>query len=1049
MTLIDDYLKYQKKYSKIYGNKAIVFMQVGSFHEAYATEKKGYDLKKLEPILNLKFTRRDGKEARKEEKEIPATRKNPYMIGFPSISIVKYLTILTQNGYTTIIFDQVESGDEFDRKLTGIYSPGTFISERQTINSNYLLSVYIAEEKQRNFATLLAFGATLIDVSTGECIVHEFYSSSNDEKFGLDELTRLIQAFQPTETVIYFHPVDFDEKNISNIKKYLELDNLLHYFYTYYNGEGNDPINLLSNQSFKINCQNEYLGEIYGINHQATLNKKQSPLEKLDLEKMPYATISLMIMLRYITEHNESLLKNLSYPNIYLYQKHLVLGNDAIKQLNVICSNNLESYNKKFESLFDVINQTTTPMGNRFLKRNLVNPFSQEAKKQIVARYDLIEQLLENKLFEKVKAELKNIYDMERFHRKMGMGIIVPYEFYRLDQFYRATNTIIGLVKNNSKLLELLPEKIIKEFAEYQIAYQKEFEFSSLKKYNKFNDIDESIFKTGIHPKIDEIQTKIDFVRNIIDAIIINLSSLIETTTKKNNNKTELLKSEYNDRDGYYFSITKLRTSALKDKLKKVKRINIRLSNGENFPIEKDDIVFKSLAKGNTKIFITPLMEHTNNLSSEIQNLIKLVKRKFTLSMMTYATTYANVLNKITNFVAEMDFLVSGAIVADKYYYKKPVIPSEENIPSYLCAKKLRHPIVERISTETEYIPNDIELGNVPSESKNGVLLFGLNSCGKTTLAKSVAIAIIMAQIGYYVPAEEFIYEPYMAIYARITGNDNILKGLSSFALEMTELDAILKRTETNGKNTLVIGDEVCRGTEDISGRAIVASTLIDLSQKETSYIFSSHLHDLVNIDEIKKLSNLRIYHLRVDYDENNDCLIFDRRLTPGSGPSVYGLSVAKFLIRNKAFIKSAENIKKKIMNEIRPEISNKQSKYNSKLPVKSCAICHYRPSEFYHKELETHHINFQRDCLSDGKIKSKPYLHKNELSNLVILCSKCHDKIDTGEIIIKGYVDTSYGPMLDYKVDKCKRMNNAIDFLNKLNDKTKNISKKIFYDEE
>ncbi len=182
--------------------------------------------------------------------------------------------------------------------------------------------------------------------------------------------------------------------------------------------------------------------------------------------------------------------------------------------------------------------------------------------------------------------------------------------------------------------------------------------------------------------------------------------------------------------------------------------------------------------------------------------MIKLIKKRFIDSMVRFYTENKLMLNQITSFIAELDFLVSGAIVADKYSYCKPTIPStNESVPSYLNATKLRHAIIERLSEEIAYIPNDIILGNIPVESDkqvnaNGILLYGLNSCGKSTLMKSIGIAVILAQIGYYVPAEKFVYEPYLALYARITGNDNIFKGLSSFALEMTELDSILKRTE-------------------------------------------------------------------------------------------------------------------------------------------------------------------------------------------------------------------------------------------------------------
>ena len=120
-----------------------------------------------------------------------------------------------------------------------------------------------------------------------------------------------------------------------------------------------------------------------------------------------------------------------------------------------------------------------------------------------------------------------------------------------------------------------------------------------------------------------------------------------------------------------------------------------------------------------------------------------------------------------------------------------------------------RHPIIERINEKKEYIGNDIEL------SEKGILLYGVNSSGKSSLMKAVGLNIIMAQSGMFVPAHEFTYEPYHHIFTRIFGSDNIYKGLSSFAVEMIELRNILKRSN---KFSLILGDEICNGTESISG---------------------------------------------------------------------------------------------------------------------------------------------------------------------------------------------------------------------------------------
>uniref|UniRef100_A0A6G6ABH6 Mismatch repair ATPase mutS n=1 Tax=Borely moumouvirus TaxID=2712067 RepID=A0A6G6ABH6_9VIRU len=1050
MSIYDTYFREQEKYSKIYGEKTVVFIQIGKFYEAYCTKNKGYiNLAELEPLLNIKYIRRDNKNSDESKK--------PNQFGINCVAISKNLATLTENGYTVVLFDQKTSnGENIERECVGVFSPGTYLSDRQMQDANYLLSVYISEEKQLSGKNLIAIGLTIVDVSTGTSIVHEFYSSKFDERFGLDELVRIMQTYRPTEIVVYYHPIDYEENAIKNIKLYLELDKFKNkYFFVYHKKNDQDSMKLLNEDTFKINYQNDYLSTIFDLGVQKTLNKNKSAIETLNLQKRTYATISLMIMLKYIAEHNVLLLKNLSYPEIYLYNKHLILGNNAIEQLNVIDSNNLSSYNNKIESVFDVINKTSTPMGKRFLKDNLLNPMSQDNKEAITKRYDVIEKLINDELYKKVKTELKNIYDMERLHRRMGMGIIVPYEFYRLDSFYQATNRIIALIKNDKTIKNIIGEPVIKDFLEYQINYNKVLDLDKLQNYNNFTEIDHSFFKVGVYPNIDKVQEQITYVRSLIKSISEYFTNLIESKCMKSKNK-DILVMESNEREGYFFTINKSNEKFLKEAINKCKNIKIELSVNNSLKLTKEDIVFKQLPKGRTKIFVTPMVEHTINLSKYTTKLTKLTKKLFIESMVNYYTQYKIMMHKICRFIAEIDFLTSGAIIATDYYYCKPIIPSKEKQASYIKVKGIRHAIVERLCNETEYVPNDIELGNVPDEEnldigipqsksgKNGVVLFSLNWTGKSTLMKAIGISVILAQIGYYVPAEEFVYEPYMALYARITGNDNIFKGLSSFALEMTELDAILMRTESQGENTLVIGDEVCRGTEDISGRAIVASALVSLSECNSTFIFSSHLHDIQELEEIKLLKNLRFFHLRAEYDEENDCIIFDRRLMPGSGPSVYGLMVAKYLVKNAKFISRAEKIKKRLMNEDKIDIPVKSSNYNKDLLVKQCCICNYCPTLEYHKELESHHIHFQKNCWEDGKIKEKPYLHKNRLYNLVVLCRKCHNKVHQGEIIINGYVDTIVGPLLDYKINVNVKLYNGLKKIDKIKTKNKIVSKKV-----
>ena len=360
------------------------------------------------------------------------------------------------------------------------------------------------------------------------------------------------------------------------------------------------------------------------------------------------------------------------------------------------------------------------------------------------------------------------------------------------------------------------------------------------------------------------------------------------------------------------------------------------------------------------------------------------------------------------------------------YNYTKPIIVNKNGKRldnGFINCEKLRHPIVERINDEYEYIPHDIKIGRDANykdgdNPTEGMLIYGINSSGKSVLMKAIGLSIVMAQVGMFVPASKYEFSPYDSLFARITGNDNLFKGLSSYALEMTELNAILKRT---GPKTLVIGDEVCRGTEYVSGNAIVASTLIRLSGTRSSFIFATHLHDIAKMERIKQLDNIKIYHLSVNYDEKNDVLVFDRKLKLGSGEEIYGITVAKYIIHDEKFIKLAQEIKNELLGVPNTVLSDIKSNYNSNLFRDGCYLCGRTDVK-----LETHHINFQKNC-KDGFVISKPHIKMNSRSNLVNLCEDCHhNKIHKNKMDITRYVQTSSGKKLEYKIGgKCKLISN------------------------
>jgi DNA mismatch repair protein MutS len=264
-----------------------------------------------------------------------------------------------------------------------------------------------------------------------------------------------------------------------------------------------------------------------------------------------------------------------------------------------------------------------------------------------------------------------------------------------------------------------------------------------------------------------------------------------------------------------------------------------------------------------------------------------------------------------------------------------------------------------------------------------------------------------MAQAGLYVPCKEFIYKPYNYIFTRILGNDNIFKGLSTFAVEMSELRTILR---LSNKNSLILGDELCSGTENTSAISIFVAGIQKLYSYKSSFIFATHLHEIVDYEEIVNLDNLRLNHMSVIYDKENDILIYDRKLKEGPGNNMYGLEVCKSLNLPEDFLQEAYNIRVKYSSTESSILSLKTSHFNSKKIMGICENCKKNMGT------EVHHLQHQKDSNEMGVIeKVDGYLHKNNLSNLVTLCKECHNnfhktttkhkKVKTS----KGYIIKEY----------------------------------------
>jgi DNA mismatch repair protein MutS len=355
----------------------------------------------------------------------------------------------------------------------------------------------------------------------------------------------------------------------------------------------------------------------------------------------------------------------------------------------------------------------------------------------------------------------------------------------------------------------------------------------------------------------------------------------------------------------------------------------------------------------------------------------------------------------IIKMIRLLDILNTKCEIALKYNYTRPII-DETTDKSYFNATGIRHALIEHLDKQETYVTNDICLG----DKDIGMLLFGTNAVGKTSFIKSVGICIIMAQAGLYVPCKSFVYYPYQYLFTRIIGNDNIFKGLSTFAVEMSELRVILQQCN---QNSLILGDELCSGTEIDSALSIFVAGLEKMYKNESTFIFATHFHSIQSFDEMQDMPRLTMKHLSVKYNNELKQLIYDRKLKDGAGDSIYGLEVCKSLNLSDDFLDRAYEIRNKYNVITQSVLSLPSTKYNRD---KIRGIC-----EFCKKNMgtETHHLEYQKDAIN-GHING---FHKDHVANLASICEKCHKHIHSLGLVYekRKTMDGTYNLIFKQKV--------------------------------
>ncbi|MCF6201248.1 MAG: DNA mismatch repair protein, partial [Hydrogenimonas sp.] len=444
----------------------------------------------------------------------------------------------------------------------------------------------------------------------------------------------------------------------------------------------------------------------------------------------------------------------------------------------------------------------------------------------------------------------------------------------------------------------------------FALELERTFLLEECAKYRR-DQIESNIFQPGINLFVDQVVE--DNRRKLakLEGVRKHIENFFERSEKGD---AEYVTIGWLESEGYYLSVTRTRFGMIEKELME----SFLLLEGEHYFLR--DFNYKRL-KNSVKITSALIDDISREVMANQARIVALIKQSYVESLELLEKRYAQLLEHIIGFVGRFDVAIATARAANEFNYVRPEILSKKEDEQTLEFVALRHPLIESREENGIYIPNDLMMGDLPKKVEHdhvtlqasdgkpvrGVMLYGINSSGKSSLMKSVGMAVIMAQAGFFVPAASMRFHLFDKLFTRIVSKDNLYKGLSTFAIEMMELKNIFNRAD---RGSLVLGDEISHGTETESALAIVASAIKRLYEMKTLFIVATHLHKLTEIESIKELKGVVFLHLGVEYDEEKDTLLYNRKLMPGSGSTLYGLEFAKSLHMDKRFLETAYSIR-------------------------------------------------------------------------------------------------------------------------------------------
>ena len=602
-------------------------------------------------------------------------------------------------------------------------------------------------------------------------------------------------------------------------------------------------------------------------------------MQGFDLEDKPLALRAAGAILAYLRETQPGALAQLS--DLRVYNTQHFMGLDAVTRRNLELTEGSRSHNKQ-GSLLGVLDKTQTPMGARLLRTWVAQPLiEQSAIEERLARVDALfaDALQRNKL----RDALKNMPDLERLTGRVLTGIAAPKDLLNLKAGCEQSLNVLSL--------EICATPNLQTFKPQTLQPVIDLIHSTIKEEP---DGDDGFIKPDFSPELDGIHLSARDAKQWV--------ANLERIERERTGITSL-KVGYNQVFGYYIEIT----HAKKDL------------------VPADYIRKQTLT--NAERYITPQLKEYETLILNADERIAEIEARLLSEINTVIGSHAKALMSAAHTIARLDVAAALAEVAVRNNYTRPrfIDTNDTNTGhQHIAITEGRHPVIEQLMRDVPYIPNDSAI----DQNARVLVITGPNMSGKSSYMRQVALIVLMAQIGCYVPAQSASLCCVDRIFTRIGAQDELTAGQSTFMVEMVETANILRHCTPN---SLVILDEIGRGTSTYDGLAIAWSVIEFLHnhpERRAMTLFATHYHELIQLADT--LPNVRNYNVAVS-DEGGK-IVFLHKMIEGGADRSYGVHVAQLAGLPPTVVHRAEGLLREL--EAGQTTDNRQRPTDNQSPM-------------------------------------------------------------------------------------------------------------------